>query len=211
MGLWCRIDCRSATPPGRPELESARQIAAHPIAGGQLVDQQAGHSTTHRLAVNEHRPVLLLRLLEPHLLAEHLLPRRHPVRPRRRSSERVTRRKGCASRPGSRPLRSGGWVFLAAAGGCGIGFWIARRLARGCGGCRRLGPGVGGRWVVGVLWGRHQWLDAWPGQGLSPAIFEPWRSSSRPRLAPSRRLNSRRFACRFSARKFRKVASPQAP
>jgi len=62
--------------------------------------------------------------------------------------ERVTRRKGCASRPGGRPLRSGGWVFLAAAGGCGIGFWIARRPARGCGGRGRLGPGVGGRWVA---------------------------------------------------------------
>jgi hypothetical protein len=35
-------------------------------------------------------------------------------------------------------LRSGGWGFFAAAGGCGIGFWIARRLARGCGGLDRL-------------------------------------------------------------------------
>ena len=30
MGLWCRIDCRSATPPGKPELESAGQTAAYP-------------------------------------------------------------------------------------------------------------------------------------------------------------------------------------
>ena len=112
---------------------------------------------------------------------------------------------GCAA-----PLRSGGWGFFAAAGGCGIGFWMARWLTRGCGGRRRLGPGVCGRWVAGVFWGRHQGLDAWLGQGLSPAIFDVWCSSSQPRLMPPRRPNGRRFAPRFTALRIRKVASPQA-
>ena len=46
------------------------------------------------------------------------------------------------------PLRSGESCFFAAAGGCGIGFWIARRLARGCGGRRRLWDRGGGRWLA---------------------------------------------------------------
>jgi hypothetical protein len=45
-----------------------------------------------------------------------------------------------------------GWVvFFAAAGGCGIGFWIARRLARGCSGRRLLWDRGGGRWLAGAL------------------------------------------------------------
>ena len=124
--------------------------------------------------------------------------------------ERVTRRKGCASRPGGRPLRSGGWVFLAAAGGCGIGFWIARRPARGCGGRRRLWDRGGARWVAEVHRCGRVLLDAWLGPSLSPVNLEPCCSSRRPRLMPSRQPNGRRFAPRLSAFKFRKVASPQA-
>jgi hypothetical protein len=68
-----------------------------------------------------------------------------------------------------------GWVgFLAAAGGCGIGFWIARRLARGCGGRRRLWDRGGGRWVAEASRCGRVLLDAWLGLGLSPAIFDPW-------------------------------------
>jgi hypothetical protein len=35
--------------------------------------------------------------------------------------------QGLSECGGAAPLRSGGWGFFAAAGGCGIGFWIARR------------------------------------------------------------------------------------
>ena len=112
---------------------------------------------------------------------------------------------GCAA-----PLRSGGWGFLAAAGGCGIGFWIARRLARGCGGRRRLWDRGGGRWVAEASRCGRVLLDAWLGLGLSPANLDPWRTSSRPRLMPSSRPPGWRFMPRFSAVKFRKVASPQA-
>lgn len=52
--------------------------------------------------------------------------------------EGVTRRKGDASAAGAAPLRSDGGLFLAAAGGAGLRFWPARRLARGCGGLDRL-------------------------------------------------------------------------
>jgi len=47
------------------------------------------------------------------------------------------------------PALALGWVgFLAAAGGCGIGFWMARQPARRCGGCGRLGDRGGGRSVA---------------------------------------------------------------
>jgi hypothetical protein len=40
------------------------QTTAYPIAGGQLINQQAGHPATHRLATDEHRSALLFRLLQ---------------------------------------------------------------------------------------------------------------------------------------------------
>ena len=118
--------------------------------------------------------------------------------------------QGLSECGGAAPLRSGGWFFFAAAGGCGIGFWIARRLARGCGGRRRLWDRGGGRWVAEVSRRGRVLPDAWLGLGLRPAIFDVWCSSSRPRLAPSRRPNGRRFMPRFSATKFRKIGPPQA-
>ena len=74
---------------------------------------------------------------------------------------------------GAAPLRSGESCFFAAAGGCGIGFWIARRLARGCGDRRRLWDRGGGRWVAEVPRRGRALLDAWLGPSLSPANLEP--------------------------------------
>jgi hypothetical protein len=87
-----------------------------------------------------------------------------------------------------------GWVgFFAAAGGCGIRIWIARRPARGCGGLDRLWDRGGGRWLAGVPRCGRVLLDAWLAPSLSPVNLEPCCSSSQPRLMPRRRPAGRRF------------------
>lgn len=66
---------------GRVEGIAQAKTAAHPSAGGQRIDQQAGHPSAHRLAADEQRPARLLRSYQAHLLAERLLQHQHPIGP----------------------------------------------------------------------------------------------------------------------------------